>query len=57
MTLDLHCFFIFGHNGIQLGLEFFSKIAVVFPSLLSPYCQPLFYFILLLFWKEMNFKK
>jgi len=51
--LNLHFFSsIFWHNGVQLGLEFPSKIAAWFPGLLSPRCQPLFYFFYFYFEKR-----
>ena len=49
------CFSIFCHNEVQLGLEIPLKIAAWFPSLLSPRCQPLFYFLIFIFEKEIDF--
>jgi len=51
LTLNLHFFSDFGHNGAPKGLEFPPKIADLFLPIfpifldqLSPHCQPVFYF-------------
>ena len=55
-------FSIFGHNGVQLGIEFppkiiawFFPIFVVLLDLLSPHCQPLFYFLIFILKKKLIF--
>jgi len=54
--LNLQFFFsIFEHNGVQLGLEFPPKIAAWFPGLLSPRCQPSFYFFIFILKKNEFF--
>jgi len=59
LTLNLHFFSDFGHNGAPKGLEFPPKIADLFLPILpifldqlSPHCQPVFYFLIFILKKE-----
>jgi hypothetical protein len=58
----LHVFSIFGHKGVQLGLEFLPKLQLgfyvfvfgIFPYLLASRRQPLFYFLFFIFILKKN---